>query len=249
VSWNGSYVGFNAGYGWDASSIHLEDANTNTIGNQILAVVFTSAVATMGPRSQSLDAAGFVGGAQLGYNWQIGRNWLVGIETDVQASGIGGESSTTGTFVNLIPYRLTAKEDLKWFGTMRARVGWVTDRFMVFGTGGLAYGQTNAATNVANLGGGSTLIGGAGGATLLCPSGQVCLAGTGSQTSIGWSAGFGFEWALTQIIILKTDYLHVDLGDQTVRLTPQSPAVGAGAVDAKFGSGFDIVRAGLNLRF
>jgi outer membrane immunogenic protein len=41
----------------------------------------------------------------------------------------------------------------------------------------------------------------------------------------------------------------VDLGSQTVLLTPQTPATGTGFVSAKFDNTFDIVRAGLNFKF
>jgi len=253
-NWTGSYAGVNAGYGWNTSSVGLSDPTTNIIGNTVLGVVFLSNINPHTDQfSQTLDATGFVGGGQVGYNWQISRNWLIGFETDLQFSGIDGDSSTTGVFpAGQTPpqFRLTAEEQLKWFGTVRARLGFVIDRFMIFGTGGLAYGRTDAAARISQLGGGgATAFGGFGGTSLLCQADAVCLAGSGSQTSIGRAAGFGFEWALWQNMTFKAEYLHIDLGDQTVRMTAQSPGTGSGVVDAKFGNAFDTIRAGLNVRF
>lgn len=48
---------------------------------------------------------------------------------------------------------------------------------------------------------------------------------------------------------LKVEYLHIDLGDQTVRLTVQSPATGNGFANAAFSNAYDIVRAGVNVRY
>ena len=47
----------------------------------------------------------------------------------------------------------------------------------------------------------------------------------------------------------KAEYLHIDLGSETVRMVPQAPVTGSAFIDAKFKNAFDIVRVGLNVRF
>src|SRR5450631_2329867 len=67
-SWTGGYVGLNIGYSWGK-------------GDTVL--LPTSIFAT--PLSVNMN--GIVGGAQAGYNWQIDRSWVLGIEGDIQGTG------------------------------------------------------------------------------------------------------------------------------------------------------------------
>jgi outer membrane immunogenic protein len=111
-SWTGAYVGLNVGYGG------------GKFKHEIIDPVL------------SFDASsnGFVGGVQVGYNYQIDQ-WVVGAEADFQGASIKGE-----TDVN-IGTKLGTKLD--WYGTVRARAGVLaTDRLLVYATGGLAYGHT-----------------------------------------------------------------------------------------------------------
>ena len=103
-SWAGFYIGANAGYGW---------ANTSADGI---------------PGSSNLD--GFVGGGQIGYNWQMASPLVLGVEADFQGTG---QSHTETTF------GITGKEELPWLGTIRGRIGYGFDRAMIYATGGLAY--------------------------------------------------------------------------------------------------------------
>jgi outer membrane immunogenic protein len=104
-SWTGFYVGVNAGYGWvsDSDSGFSDSSNLN----------------------------GFLGGAQIGYNWQGASPLVLGIEADFQ----GTSQSHADTF----PGGNTLKQQLPWFGTVRGRVGYAFDRAMIYATGGLAY--------------------------------------------------------------------------------------------------------------
>lgn len=105
-TWTGFYVGGNAGYGW---------GNVNTNGG--LALTNTG------------DLDGFIGGGQVGYNYQMGQ-FVLGVEADIQ----GADLNTGNTFGGL-----RIKTD--YFGTVRARAGFAFDRFMPYVTGGWAYGN------------------------------------------------------------------------------------------------------------
>ena len=253
LSWTGFYAGVNAGAGYgqiDKAVTFAGDGPTGA-GNAFLNGVFTDDPGSgRNAFSQMLFSDGFVGGAQLGYNWQVARAWVVGLEADIQ-SGLQGSASTTG-FVDppvlATPITLSSDQDLKWFGTVRGRLGFATERFLMFGTAGLAYGRTDVSANMTNPNGAGVPF--APGSTILtCPANQVCLTGADSRTSIGWTVGGGLEWALWNHVMLKVEYLHVNLGDQTVRLVAPNPANGNGFLTAKFDNSFDIVRAGLNYKF
>jgi outer membrane immunogenic protein len=79
------------------------------------------------------------------------------------------------------------------------------------------------------------------------------LSGSESKTQLGWTAGGGFEFALSESVSLKGEYLHIDLGSRTILLTTTTPLLFGGpataTTTAKFDNAYDIVRAGLNVRF
>ena len=168
----------------------------------------------------SLTSSGFLAGGQLGYNWQVGQ-WVWGFETDIQWSNIKGELDASAS-TPLGALALNAGSELEWFGTVRGRLGYAWERLMVYATGGFAYGSV------------STNLNAAGG-----PLGVFSFSGDSQKT--GWTAGAGFEYAITPSISLKTEYLYLDLGSDNVYTT----------------NGFSIseettvhlVRAGLNWRF
>ena len=66
---------------------------------------------------------------------------------------------------------------------------------------------------------------------------------------MGRAAGFGFEWAVWKNTTFKAEYLHIDLGDQNLFAFAQQPASGTGFLTTKFDNSFEVVRAGLNVRF
>src|SRR5262249_53839841 len=87
-SWTGWYLGGNVGYGWGG-------ANTDTAGSGTSITFFT----ITNPPATFADSAkqrlqGVIGGVQIGYNYQIGPQWVLGFETDIQASGERGSNTS-----------------------------------------------------------------------------------------------------------------------------------------------------------
>jgi outer membrane immunogenic protein len=75
-----------------------------------------------------VSTSGFVGGGQLGFNYQLNGGLVLGAETDIALSGMDGSAAG-----------VTFSTD--YLGSVRARVGYAVDRVMLYGTGGLAYGR------------------------------------------------------------------------------------------------------------
>jgi outer membrane immunogenic protein len=125
-TWTGFYVGVNAGYGWTNN-----DFSVVTPAGTVLAVT-------------GEDDGGFVGGAQVGYNFQFG-SFVVGVETDLQYADIGGR----GSFTPVVGTTFVTDDSDNYFGTVRARLGFAFDRALIYATGGFAYGD------VGTFGGGS----------------------------------------------------------------------------------------------
>jgi outer membrane immunogenic protein len=243
-NWTGFYLGVNAGYGWGRNNADFTGDGRTGAGNDFISRVFDGPL-NFNPitRSQGINSAGAVGGDQVGYNWQFSPVWVAGLEADIQASGLRGSFNRPAAFV---PLSLNAEQKLNWFGTVRGRLGYlVNERILLFGTAGLAYGETEASANFASNNGFFAV-----GATAInCVAGPACLGGRSTNTSAGWTAGAGAEWAATNTVSLKLEYLHIALPDSTVVMTAIAPATGNATVTANFRNQFDIVRAGANWRF
>ncbi len=212
-TWTGFYGGVNIGYSWGRQK------NDYTLTDPINGTFAFS-------ESQRVD--GVVGGIQWGYNWQLG-NYLIGTETDIQASGQKG--STTYCAIPACTTSVLAEHKLPWFGTSRARFGvLVTPYFLLYATGGLAYGQVKADY---------TLV-----------TGALTAATTNFRdTRAGGTVGAGIEGAFGNGWSAKLEYLYVDLGSLRATATTFN---GAGAVvsQAVFNSRFtdNILRVGLNYK-
>jgi len=247
--WTGFYIGGNVGYGWGDSSYSF--SADNGAGQGLL----NTGISGITPQSGSFRAKGIVGGAQLGYNWQFDRVWLAGIEADIDASHVRGNGSPAATtnlgIGGIQPALIPAGRNLDWFGTVRARLGFLPmERLLIFATGGLAYGKTSSNSSITVRVTGPVVPVPADGSTLSCVGAVPCVAAAASQTSAGWTVGGGLEYAVWNNITVKAEYLYVNLGNQTIHLTAVPPATGTGSVAAKFDdAAYNIVRVGLNYRF
>jgi len=226
-TWTGFYIGGNAGYGWGNA-----DTDFRPLPDP---VTFGS----LEPTTLSPDPGGFIGGGQIGYNYQW--NWLVlGAETDFQGSDIEGDDSRfnfpdiTGVGNGPAAF-LFAHERMQWLGTVRGRIGFAPIcRLLIYGTGGFAYGNVDYSANT-NFGNGN-------------PTYPVDF----TETKTGWTAGGGVEYAISNHWTVRAEYLHYDLGDTSrtqnklVGGVPQGPPF---FVRYNFDTSGDIVRAGLNFKF
>jgi outer membrane immunogenic protein len=235
-SWTGFYIGANGGYGWKDPTATF---TPNDPGG-----------ANLGPfigqsPPISFNMSGALGGLQIGYNWQFNQNWVAGVETDLDGANIRGGGSATYAGTGGDPLNSTANERVNWFGTVRALLGFLpTNNFLVYGTGGFAYGNVQENASVVN----PTATGFAA-ATGTCSSFSTCFAGTSSRTATGWTVGGGTEYAFMKNWSLKAEYLYVNLGSNSFT-APVSNASGPSSLNVSFSqTQFHVVRGGINYHF
>jgi outer membrane immunogenic protein len=224
--WTGFYIGVNAGYTWSTNN-GLSYAGTDTGAGG-----FGTALALGLLPNTGLKNDGFIGGGQIGYNWQSGV-WVFGWEADFQWVNGGDNITTTRSTAVFLPLTSTISRDLEWFGTVRGRVGvLVAPTLLAYATGGLAYGNTSLTTTFA-------------GPTFVPP---LFTSINSSGTSTGWTVGGGLEWALGNGWSVKGEYLYYDLGSENT-----FAAYTYGANNSTLTTSIDntghIVRAGLNYKF
>src|SRR3954454_306044 len=157
-TWTGFYVGVNAGYGFSNNDRNgLGAYNVTGAGDVSPAIFAPGTTITQGALDR--DNSGFVGGGQIGYNYQIGQ-WVIGVEADLQYADLNksreGDRVTAirGDGVNYANLGFVGARNanfggLDWFGTVRGRLGWAMDRFMIYGTGGFAFGGADNNVNSA----------------------------------------------------------------------------------------------------
>jgi len=255
ISWTGFYIGGNAGYGWG------DDRTVTFTPNDPLAAIDTCGGANGGtcPPPTSFNISGALGGLQAGYNWQFNENWLTGIEADFDWSGIKGTGTSNFILGNFIAgpkaSNFVASQNLKWFGTIRGRLGFLPmNSLLVYGTGGFAYGRVDENV-VLNSQPGPGDFGG-GGFGFNCAAGPNCFLGSSSRTATGWTAGGGVEYAVWSNVSLKVEYLYVNLGGgdavNVVAASFPTQASKPSSFTANYSGtnlNFQMVRGGINFRF
>jgi len=249
-NWTGFYIGVNGGYGWNDRTVDY----TANDANILLRTCGGLAGSTCAPPS-SFNSSGGVAGGQIGYNWQLNTNWLVGVEADFDWSGIKGTGTSnffTGPAGPATPSTFVTDESVKYFGTVRGRLGFIpTAPLLIYATGGLAYGKVteNSAMNESVGGFGAS----SGGFGFVCVTGPNCFVGSSSKVLTGWTVGAGGEYMITNNVTLKAEYLYVDLGNMdsfNAVATNSTPAPAPSSFSVNTSSvRFSVVRAGLNWKF
>ncbi|HEY1603032.1 MAG TPA: TonB-dependent receptor, partial [Pirellulales bacterium] len=172
-TWTGLYVGGDSGFGWDSAKGTLTDATG----------------APLSPYDYNVH--GPIVGVFAGGNYQFGQ-FVAGVEGDWQRSSLTGNNQyyaplgAAGAFPGGPFYVSTTIKD---YESIRGRLGFAYGRFLVFGTGGWAWGD---------------------------PSNDYGLVGSAPFVSegwnaAGWTAGAGLDYALTDNVFGRVEYRYTDL--------------------------------------
>ena len=184
-SWTGFYIGGNIGGAW-ANNEWTETFFHTNFNN---------------------DRAVFIGGGQIGVNYQIGQ-FVVGAEWDGDWAANNNNSRAIGIpGVGLI----AVTSNNRWITTVAARFGFTVDRWLVYGKGGAGWVGNNNLT-VTNL---TT------GVSLTCGT-FTTLTNCGNNTD-GWLAGVGVEYAFANNWTVKFEYDYLGLGNRNLFIPATAP--------------------------
>jgi outer membrane immunogenic protein len=149
------------------------------------------------------NLSGFIGGAEVGCNYQFAGGWVIGFEGDWSVTNKEGQSfinPITAAAIGAFPTDVFALQE-RWLGTARLRLGYaVTDKWLWYVTGGGAWAKIDA----------SEWSLGAGGANAIGPA-----KWTQSNWVGGWTVGVGTEYAVGYGWSIKSEFLYVQLNDFT----------------------------------
>ena len=228
-TWTGFYAGVNAGVGFNA-------------GDDRDSVLVLPGGATL-RYGDNYDDAAFTGGGQIGFNYQLRNNVVLGAEADLQFLGLDDDDMVSPTIVGTPPGGAAfdparrGVTGIDWFGTLRLRAGYAFDRTLVYATGGLAYGEGEATEIEAVRGTGGFV--------------------DDEDVSFGWTLGGGVEYAWTDNLIVGIEglYVSIDRDYDSNRFagvdasTTPPTAVFAVNEDGDDDIEFGVVRARLNYKF
>ncbi len=210
-SWAGWYIGLSAGAAWERMT------------DDPVSPYATSVISNGAPTS--VRGTAFIGGGEIGYNFQTG-NIVYGLEADL--------SGLSGSFTKLLPPGVTddgagSSSRITWLSTVRARLGTTlgTSDWLAYVTGGLAVGGVK---NTFAFGDTSA-------------QNFVNFKST-SKTQAGWTAGGGIQHMLTPHWIIGLEALYVDLGNSHYAIAPQGPTK-----STTFHNTAAILRAKLDYKF
>ena len=204
-------MGAHAGYGWsDKGWTLIENAGpgqSNNIGSLIT----------------SHDADGWLGGAQIGINYQTGK-FVIGGEAEFSWTGMDGYSTWTAQSGPNAGVFRDASTDVNWMFALTGRAGVTFDNTLVYGKVGVAWADEDYSHT-----------GGSAANTRFL---------TGGETRVGWIVGLGLEHAWDQNWSVKLEYNYINFGDDRVALTD-------GDRTALFDVDQDVhaIKVGVNYRF
>ena len=261
--WTGFYVGLNAGGTWgNSNAVWTTSAPIFALGGGAATTLLAASSALGASAVSPGKTSGFIGGGQIGYNWQFYNSFVAGVEADIQGVAASNSNTTAGTAVGAFPFigaaevlvtGIAASKRLDYIGTVRGRLGWLfTPTLLVYGTGGLAYGGVSVSTGITQFNNDCAQFPGA------CLAPAAFSSGAFSDTRVGWTAGGGLEWMFWPNWSAKVEYLYYDLGNVSYSagvLATGGDTLFAGAIAAavvmqshtRFNG--NIVRAGVNYHF
>jgi outer membrane immunogenic protein len=225
-SWSGCYAGINGGGAASGTNF------TSSVGNGTHLLAADPALVSA-DGTGSANASNFLGGGQVGCNWQSGT-LVYGLEGDLDyfrsnPQFINGSNTLSD---GVTPFTVTQSLTTDFFATVRPRIGVAADRNLAYITGGVAL--TKASYTQSYVDGGAPP--GTGGAA-------------GSKSLVGWTVGAGWEYAWTDHWTFRLEYLFASF--------PTTNAIGsivdaAGGTNPLHGSADLVVqtaRAGVNFKF
>jgi outer membrane immunogenic protein len=160
-TWSGVYIGGQVGYGFGTSGAYDD---------------------TLGPLG-TFNTSGVVGGAHIGYNYQISQ-LVFGLEGDVNGSTEGG------SYLDPVSGTNTITTHKNYDASIRGRIGYAWDRVLIYATGGGAYGDFR--TSFSNA--------------------TPAFDGDYDSGHFGWTVGGGIEYAIDNNWSVRAEYRYTDYG-------------------------------------
>src|SRR6266542_5091555 len=201
-SWTGCYIGGHIGGGLASKTVSASEIAPG--------ISFTG------------HTIGFLGGGQVGCNYQFAPNWVIGIEGDGSAADIKGEVTAT-----VLTITGTAHAKTDWIASATGRIGWAWDRWLLYAKGGAAWAGDKYSLFIP-----------------VFPEQE-----TASETRKGWTVGGGIEWAFWNNWSVKGEYNYYDFGTSSVTLVGTFAGAPIQVPGVEIRQRISVGKLGINYRF
>jgi len=134
------------------------------------------------------NETGGVFGGQVGCQWQFGGGWVLGIEGDFDGTSLKRTFVAGPNAFNPFAPGDTIELKNDWQASVRGRLGYAWDRWMIYATGGVAFANLKATVGL-----------------VATPVNPAVFFST-DQTKTGWTVGGGFAYAITDNLDLGVEY-------------------------------------------
>jgi outer membrane immunogenic protein len=165
--------------------------------------------------------SGFIGGGQIGFNWQTG-NWVFGLEGSGDWASI--KASAPGQFFT--GDLISSKANSIFLATARAGYAW--DRSLLYVKGGAAFVHSSYERGIV-------------------PAGPAFA--TGSETRAGWTVGAGWEYGFAPNWSAALEYDYIGGGTKSVTLNYNGPCFGGAPCNQDVKQSIHMVTLRVNYRF
>ncbi|GEP00054.1 outer membrane protein [Methylobacterium haplocladii] len=244
-TWTGFYAGLHSAYAF------TDNANIRTTGNALATQANVAAGFRAGSLKSEVDGFAKIGGG-MGVNYQLtpGSGFVVGAAFDISWTDLQKNIGFVGAF-NAAQGGNNASvytQNLDYLGTLNGKLGYAFDRFLVYGTGGLAFG---------NVSYGASFFG--------TPANGLPLQFIGGYDvnfETGYNYGGGIEYAipadsflntfsvgrllgLKSDVTMKAEYIRYDLGGRSISVLNAA----GGGYTSTFKTEGSLIRAGFNYKF
>ena len=224
--WTGCYAGLNVGGG--SSGTNFSSAvgpGTHLLGSDPAIVA--------GSGGGGADADGVLGGGQVGCNWQTGM-FVLGLEGDFDYFRSNSSFvNNTNTLPDLgIPFTINQETHTDYIATVRPRIGVAADRNFAYVTGGVAFTRATYTESYSDAN---------------APPAVGTATATKSLT--GWTAGAGWEYALTDHWLVRLEYLYASFPKTNAAGVIVAPGLGTNALQGSSDLVIQVARAAISFKF
>lgn len=235
VNWTGFYVGGFAGVDYGTTDMRF--------------------VGDPGNAGAKTWAVGAIGGLQAGYNYQVSQ-WVFGVEGDIGWTNIrGGRTCGTATGLDAFgnpsagpagftPAFLNCQDRMDWIATATARVGYSYERTLYYVKGGAAFTDDKLAVGCTIDPARNGIPDPGAGAIRRCANqlGVTTNGFSATNSRVGWTIGYGVEFALTPNWSAKAEYDYIDFGRKTQLMSDGTTFISDHPTQSQ-------VKIGVNYRF
>lgn len=195
-SWTGFYAGVQAGVAFNPDDDGVLSFDTDLDGS------YDDRIGAFGDNFEGNFDESVTFGVHVGYDYQMDR-FVVGLLADINKTDISQDQSGFSS----TPAFYTERRELDYFATGRLRAGYlITDRFLAYVTGGIAYGEVDHSYLTDT------------------PATVRSRGGEDDGDNFGYAIGAGLEARITQTISMTVEYLYTDFGSSDYTTNLSGPA-------------------------